>query len=190
MTFCELLERHKEGIIRRWFERALEAYPADATRAFSRRNDPFTNPVGHSLHVGTRGIFEALLEGTHSGLKVTESEAGCQCLRDVIRIRAVQEMPASQAVSFVFDLKEAVRAELGSAVDERQFACDLALLERRIDEAALFAVDELVRCREQVCELRVNEVKRRVSWLMGKLNGREVDVESAPVGPGQECSKE
>jgi hypothetical protein len=190
MTFSELLERHKEAIIRRWFERALETYPADAARAFSRRNDPFTNPVGHSLRVGTRGIFEVLIEGSHSGLKVTESEAGCQCLRDVIRIRAIQEIPASRAVSFVLDLKAAVRAELGPAAEDPRFASDLVRFERRIDETALFAVDELVRCREQVCELRVNEVKRRVSWLMGKMNGHGADVEPAPVGPGQECSKE
>ena len=36
----------------------------------------------------------------------------------------------------------------------------------------MIAFEIFVECRESVCELRINEVKRRVSWVMEKMNAR------------------
>jgi len=77
---------------------------------------------------------------------------------------ALQELTAPQAVGFVFGLKDAIRAEIGPANGDPDLWSQLADLERRIDEIALAAFDVFVECREKVCELRVNEVKRQVAW--------------------------
>jgi hypothetical protein len=91
----------------------------------------------------------------------------------------VQQFSASQAVGFVFRLKEAVRAELGEGARDARFASELAELDAQIDRMGLAAFDVFVQYREQAYELRVNEVKRRVSWVIEKMNGREVDPELA-----------
>ncbi|UCF34375.1 MAG: RsbRD N-terminal domain-containing protein [Phycisphaerales bacterium] len=171
MKFGELLREKTDAIVQRWFADVSATYPGDTAVAFRRQKDPFGNPVGHSLRVGTRRIFEALRDGVDAA----EMEP---YLRDMVKIRAVQQFSASQAVGFVFRLKEAVRAELGQAVEDPQFMFELAELERRIDRVALAAFDVFVECREQVCELRVNEVKRSVSWLLEKTNERRFDRES------------
>ena len=163
MTFEELLRQNKEAIIQRWLGAALSTYPADASAAFARQQDPFANPVGHSLRKGTRGVFEALL----GGVDLAEIR---QHLHDMIRIRAVQEFSASQTLDFIFELKDVVRTEVGELAQEPRVATELARFEGQIDRIALAAFDVFVECRERVCELRVNEVKRQVSWIVGKMN--------------------
>ena len=176
MTFVELLRQNKDAIVQRWLEGVLATYPGDSPAALSRQKDPFANPVGHSLRVGTRGLFEALLEGM-------DAEKIRNSLDEIIRIRAVQEFSASQAVGFVFLLKEAVRAELGKAVKDPRFSSELAVFEGRVDRIALAAFDLYVQRREQVYELRVNEVKRQVAWVVDKMKGSGQEPEPAAANP-------
>jgi hypothetical protein len=177
MTLRERLRQSRDAIIQRWFEGILATYPADSSAVFRDQEDPFANPVGRSLRVGTRGIFDALLQ-------TTDAETVGRHLEEIIKIRAVQQLSASQAVSFVFQLKEVIRAELGESVREPRLAAELVELDGKIDGVALTAFDVFVQCREQVYQLRVNEAKRRVSWVVDKLNQRGVGLEPAPVDPG------
>jgi hypothetical protein len=109
-------------------------------------------------------------------------------LQDIIKIRAVQELSASRAVDFVFRLKTAVRAQLGDAVAEPQLLSELVELERQIDQVALAAFDIFVGCREQLSQLRINEVKRGVAWVVSKLNDRGFTLEPAPIRPSGAAS--
>jgi hypothetical protein len=174
MTFGELLRTKKDAIVQRWLEEVFASYPEDSAAAFRRQKDPFANPVGCSLRVGTQGILEALVEGQ-------DAEKTCRYLHEIIKIRAVQQFTPSQAVGFVFGLKDAIRAELGKEVKDAALAAELADLEGRIDRIALAAFDVFVQCREQVCELRIAEVKRQVSWVMGKIGQRDLDREATRV---------
>ena len=173
----ELLRKHQAAIVQRWLEDALATYPADSAVAFGREQDPFANPVGHSLRLATRALFEALLDCDEM-----DARAIHEGLHEIIKIRAVQQFAASRAVGFVFQLKPAIRAELATAAGELRFASALAQLEGRIDQIALAAFDLFVQCREQVCELRVNEVKRTVAWVVDKMSTRD----SAPASAGVE----
>jgi len=159
MGLGERLQDCKEAVLGRWLEHALATYPADGAAAFVRQKDPFANPVGHRLRVGTRAILEALLEG-----RAVEDCRGP--LEDIIQFRAVQEFDASQAVGFVFQLKDVIRDEIGQASSDPSVSAELAELERRIDVVALAAFDLFVGCREQICELRVNELKRQIPWIV------------------------
>jgi hypothetical protein len=163
MGLTDLLRDRKDAVVGRWLEGALAIYSADAARMFSREKDPFANPVGHRLRVGTRGIVDGLLNGNDHG------EISSQ-LEEIIRVRAVQEMDPSCAVGFVFGLKDAIRAELGDELGTVAVQQELFDLERGIDEIALVAFDIFARCRERLCELRINEVKRQVSWVMERQN--------------------
>ena len=98
MTLEELLRNNTNAIVQRWLQDVLATYPGDTPAAFARQKDPFANPVGHSLRVGTRRIFEALIGGKDI------DEIG-RDLHPIIKIRAVQQFSASDAVSFVFHLK-------------------------------------------------------------------------------------
>jgi hypothetical protein len=172
----QLLLEKREAIAHRWLEVVLATYPGDSGAVFAREKDPFANPVGHSLRVGTGRILDVLLEGA-------DVEEVREALHEIMKIRAVQQFAPSQAVEFVFRLKEVVRAELGGAISDPQFSRDLTELDVAIDEIALAAFDSYIRCREQVYQLRINEVKRQVSWVIGKVNQEEPELELVQLEP-------
>jgi hypothetical protein len=202
MTFGRLLHEKKDAIAQRWLDDVLATYPEDASAAYKRQKDPFANPVGAGLRVGTQGIVDALLNGVNGADDERTRQQVGQHLDGIVRIRAVQQFSASQALSFVFRLKEAVRTELGAAAGDSRFSAELAELERRIDQVALAGFDVFVKCREQVSELRVNEAKRQVSWVLKKLGQRGLRLEppcgsaagdirdDGGAGGNGECSRE
>jgi len=189
MTLGELLLEKREKIVQRWIDYALAAYSPDSSALFARERDPFANPVGHSLRVGAVGLVDAILGGA-------DPADAHRHLQEIVKIRAVQQMPASKAMAFVFQLKDAVRSELGKAATSSEYTSELAAFDRRVDEVALAAFDFYTRCRERVSELRLNEVKRSVSWVVDKINQRgsgvepEIDGAGTKVGQGVNVPRE
>jgi len=149
----ELLHKKKNAIHELWLDKTLDTYPADAAKFFKDQGNQFANPVGQTIAGGTAATLDALLAGA-------DPEIICSHLHDVLKVRAVQEFSAARAVGFVFLLKDAIHEELA----REQFAIDqvaeLQRLDRQIDQVALFAFDMFVKCREQVYELRLAEIKR------------------------------
>lgn len=162
MTLREALLQRRESIHQAWLDDTLATYPADSARFFKRERDKFANPVGNTYAVHTRAIADAIIDGA-------EPETVAADLEKVIKIRSIQEMSASQAVGFVFRLKTIIRDELAE-LREPDAHADLDELEQAIDSLALVAFDVYAQCREQLFDIRVNEVKRTVSGLMRRLN--------------------
>jgi len=169
VTVRELLREKRDVMARSWIEGILATYPGNSAAIFAREKDQFANPVGHSLRVGCEGIFDAVLDGA-------DIEDVQKQLREIIKIRAIQQFAPSQAVGFVLQLKEVFRAQLGRAAADPEFSEELAALDARVDRIALVAFDTYVECRERVYELRINEVKRQVSWIVGKVNRQDPEL--------------
>ncbi len=172
MTLNEALTERRESIHTRWLEDTLATYPADAAGFFRRERDRFHNPVGHTFAENLRAVADAFIDGA-------EADSVADHLEKLIKIRSIQDMTASQAVAFVFRLKVVVRAELAAEAEGARAAAELEELDRRVDSFALAAFDVYARCREQLFDIRVDEVKRTVSGLMRRLNRIDED-ESAP----------
>ncbi len=172
MTFAELLHEHKDAVVRRWLESTLATYSGNAAATFASGTDRFANPIGHSVRQGTRGVLDALLDGTGT-------EAAREHLCQIIKVRAVQELSASDAVGFVFGLKSAIRAELGDKLMVAQVASGWLDFQEKIDRMALVAFDIFVECRERLSELRINEAKRQMPWILERTSQR--------VRESQEC---
>jgi hypothetical protein len=172
MTLRELLRKNRSAIVKSWREYALSDYKDDATRFFRSERDRFANPVGHAIRSGTDAIFDGILDDM-------SAEQVCAHLDDIIKARAIQDLSPSQAVSFVFGLKWAIRREIGGEVAEPGMAAELAQIDAQIDQIALFAFDIYTRCREKVAELRINEVKRSVAGVMERLGVKPPEDEGA-----------
>jgi hypothetical protein len=91
-------------------------------------------------------------------------------LDDIIRIKAVQDFSPSQAVSFIFLLKQVLRDTMKKEIRENSIAEELALLESRIDEMILLSFDIYVKCRERIYEIKADEVKRMTFRLLQRAN--------------------
>ena len=165
VTFGDLIEARKDTIERRWVDAVLSAYPSEAAVLFRTQRDPFANPLGQSVREGTRGILQTMLNGMDQGELRSH-------LDKIVRIRAVQQFTPSQALSFIFSLRSIVREVIPEAEADARLAAGLAELDTRIDEVALAAFDLYAARREEVTGLRINEVKRQVAWVLGKVNQR------------------
>lgn len=159
MTFTELLGQKKTAVLDRWFDLVLETYPADTQRFLKKQKSRFGNPVAHEISQGIEGIFDQLLQGA-------EEEAISPFLDRIVRVRAVQELTPAQALAFVFGLKRVIREELAGALAGKPFPGELVEFEARIDRLALLAFNTYMGCKEQIFQLRVDEVKNRVGALL------------------------
>jgi len=163
VTFGDLLEERRDAIVERWVDAVLSAYPSDSATLFQAEQDPFANPLGHSVREGTHGIFETLLRGMGP-------EELRKHLDQIVRIRAVQELSPADALSFVFSLRGIVRETIPEALTDVRLRAGLDELDRKIDEVALAAFEVYASRREEVSQLRINEVKRQVAWVFEKMN--------------------
>jgi hypothetical protein len=173
MSLNDLLSAKQASIAQRWLDKTIQTYPPDTASFFKRERDEFANPVGAALRTGTRKLVSDLLEGAGP-------DALWSHLDPMLRVRSVQDLSASQAVSFIFLLKDAAREELADALQAPTLCSAYLRFEARIDALALLAFDVYTRCREQVHEIRVKDVTRRVSGLMRQLG---VGMDELTQGP-------
>lgn len=146
----ELVAENRPAVLADWMERILAAYPPETARFLRDTSDPFGNPVGAAL----REELPTLLDGV---LVAADDERLHASLDRILRVRAVQGLAPSAAVSFLLELKpvlERLLESTGSAARD-----ELALLDRRVDRVALAAFDVYSICREQVCEIRVRSIR-------------------------------
>lgn len=150
----DLLNQKQELILDRWFHQIAETYPLDGAKFIENKKDQFNNPVGHIISREIRVIYRQLINGM-------ELEPLRSSLENIIKIRNVQEFTSSQAISFIFLLKKAIREELRKEIDNQLLLSELLVFEANIDQAALLAFDIYTSSRESLYRIRVDEIKRR-----------------------------
>src|SRR5512139_4114548 len=155
MAFARLLQEKKSAILDRWFDLVLETYPADTQRFLKKQKSRFGNPVAQEISQGIEGVFDQLVKGAGD-------EAVSPFLDRIVRIRAVQQFMPAQALGFIFGLKRVIREELAGSPSP----AELIECEARIDRLALLAFNIYMGCKEQIFQLRVDEVKNRVGALL------------------------
>jgi len=168
MDIEQRLLRSRKILLEIWFDLLAGTYPLDTSRMLQKESSQFANPVGHTFKVALGEILEEFL-GENS------VEAMAPLLDKVIRIRAVQDFSPSGSLAFIFGLKTLVRqvleAELASG-DVR--IGELSDFDDRVDGLALFAFDVYTRCRENLFQARMTEVKNRTRRLLNLADkGRE-----------------
>jgi hypothetical protein len=161
----EAVAAKKGAIVREWLKRTLQTYPEHTSRFLLQEKDPFRNPVGHTLKEAFPALFDQLVGGM-------DTATITPVLDGIVRIRAVQDFTASQAVAFLFLLKKVVRKALEGESQRRPDGGGLAAVEGRIDEMALLAFDLFMKCRERIYEIKANEAKRR-TYLLQRMHGME-----------------
>ncbi len=154
MSLNQLLTQRKPAILKMWFTSTIQTYPPDTATFLKSQKDPFANPVGRTIYHGLEGLLDGLLKEMDP--KIMQS-----LLDPIIRIRAIQDFSPSQATSFVFFLKDAVRKNVKKEDPESKHFKALLLFESKIDELGLMAFNVYMKCREKIYELKANEMKNR-----------------------------
>jgi hypothetical protein len=161
MSLTTHLAQKKSAILGRWLTTIYESYPPETAIFLRKEKDRFDNPAGYRISEGLEGLYGALLQEMERDQILT-------FLDEIIRIRVLQNFAPSQALAFVFLLKNTIREELAEEIRKENLAEELLDLEARIDGLALLAFDVYTKRREKLQDIRVDEVKRRISGVMRK----------------------
>jgi len=125
--------RASTAILDDWFEKTIEIYPEQARGSISRSSERFRNPLGFAVRESLAKLLEELAG------EMDVARAG-NAVEEIVRLRAVQDCSATDAVSFVFPLRQIVR--------EHHAEAEFADMERRIDQLALLTFDRYTKCRD------------------------------------------
>jgi hypothetical protein len=155
MGIEKILAKKKKAIVNDWFDAVAATYAPDTAQFIKSKKDPFTNPVGGTLSVGLKGLFDLLLTSL-------DRDSVKPLLDPIVRIRAVQNFTPSQATAFIFVLKNIIRKRLKGELRDAGTASDLAEFEKKIDALSLYGFDLYVECREKIFELKANEEKDKI----------------------------
>lgn len=163
MSLGNFLSEKRSKIIKKWRDVIVETYPGDTQRFLRKEKDQFANPVGYVIAKEIEGLYDELI-------KEGETDKISACLDNIIRVRAVQDFRPSSAIGFVLQLKMVIREELGDKAPMNGLSVELRALEDRIDNVALLAFDIYSKCRQEIYEIRVNEVKNHLGKLLKQAN--------------------
>lgn len=163
MKLETLLSQRKPAIVEKWLNLLLDSYPSESSALFKKNKDRFANPIGHTTSREMASIYDELLKGTDFSQDPSSIDM-------LIKIRAVQDFSASEAVSFIFSLKKVIREELGEMIAEEGMQEEVLALESRIDHLALACFDNYMKSREKIYELKADEIKERAYTLLKRAN--------------------
>jgi len=150
----EILNKKKTPIVRNWTELIFNSYPAEAVNFLSSKKNQFSNPIGYTVTTNTEKIFDELINDCDlDKIKLL--------LDEIIKIRAVQSFPPSQAVYFLLDLKKAIRDECKAELLNKNVSDELSNFELLIDKMLIIGFELYMEAREKVFKIRVNEIKSR-----------------------------
>jgi hypothetical protein len=152
------IAQHRDEILKRWIDLVVDGYPEETAKFLRSKSDQFANPVGAGLHEGLADLLDGLING------VDAVDLG-PALDRVIRVRAVQEFAPSEAVKFVFDLKDLL-FDIAGDEDRDPVADEIA---SRIEAAGLYAFDVYMNCREEMWSIRTQEVRNQSIGIMERV---------------------
>jgi len=163
MALAEKLRENKKEIVREWIRKTMAAYPAESLAVLNRNQDPFANPLSHTISKNIDLLFEELLQGL-------DPEKAGPILDNIVRIRAVQDLTPAKGIAFIFDLKEVIRKTLKKELEELDCLQALLTFEKRIDQLALLSFDIYVSCREKLYQIQANETRNQTHMLIRRVN--------------------
>jgi len=147
MELKQTLKKNKELFVKKWFQATIDTYPLQTAKVLGKDSNRFDNPVGAITHETIEDVFTLILEDFNQEMLE-------KTLDPVIRIRAVQAFSASQAVSFVFALKQ-----IGEDIIDGNLIREF---DKLVDKIALAAFNRFMKCREEIFLLKAFESKRRI----------------------------
>ena len=158
-----ILKQQKPVILQTWIDTILSAYSDDAAKFMKLQKDKFQNPVGLTISENTEILFDQLIAGF-------DDKKIYSALDNIMKIRAVQDISPSQAVSFIFLLKGVIAERIDDQLKRENILREFRDFENRIDELALLSFDIYAICRENLFRIRLKEVKKWSSGLTEKIN--------------------
>jgi predicted house-cleaning noncanonical NTP pyrophosphatase (MazG superfamily) len=163
MSLSELLRQKRTQLINSWFDKLINTYPDESAKFFGQQKNQFSNPVGHTFRTSLEKIFDELLEDKCSEKIKDYVDA-------ITRIRAIQGFRPSEAIAYVYFLKDSILEVLQKEIKERGLFQELLNFQYKLDQLTALTFDIYMQCREQLWEQRANFLNSRTHKLLERAN--------------------
>lgn len=171
-----LLKGREGKIFKVWRDKVYALFPPETVRILKKEADRFENPMGFRLEEGLKDLLKELFQEDLAWDRID------QALERIIKLEAVQAARPSEALSFLYYLKSALREVLGEELLEEFGPEALLEVEDRIDVVALRAFNHYMAAREKLYDLRVQEWKSRLYLLLRRAGYLYDSREGSPLG--------
>ncbi|HDS01268.1 MAG TPA: hypothetical protein ENO07_04540, partial [candidate division Zixibacteria bacterium] len=118
---------------------------------------------------------ETILNGLIENVKAVEM---MESMDNFVRVRSVQDFTPSQAVNFMYLLKDILKEACAEKLEEPGIIRELIDFEIKIDRLTFLAFDVYVNCREQINRIRLKEVRDRSAVLFEKSQRKSDEAEN------------
>jgi hypothetical protein len=144
--------KQQNAVLKDWFGDAMQSCFPDADETI-RRGTGFSNPIGQS--------FQQAMSAILANLPAAEEDlASLRAPLDrIVRVLAVQGLPAGTSVRFLFLLRNRLESAPDIPAEEKR------LWIKRLDGLAEIAVEIWCECRETLWQLRLNSLRNRIQQL-------------------------
>lgn len=168
-----VLQAHEERLLTAWFSKMIDAYPDQSRKYFYQIKSNFTNPVGSNLYQCLKDLLHTLLSDSPDADVVNEN------VQLILRIKAVQDVLPSQAVSFVPALKQIIERECKKELDKAGVSLEEWLdFYSDLDTVALYAFDSYSESRDLIYKMRLDEIRATNDILVrADLVDRALDMQ-------------
>lgn len=157
----DILIKRRPEILEKWFNALSGTYSPQTDKFLRRETDPFANPVGASY----RRCLSIILDELTGEMDPDNIQTA---LDDIIKIRAVQDLCPSAALSFMFILKQV----LTEIFTDNSKTCinndEWFSMTSKIDDITLRGFDIYMGCREKIYSLKAEEFKRTAYRFLEK----------------------
>jgi len=152
--FTEMIKIKRSSIIKGWTARIFDTYASETSGFLSKDKDQFSNPVGFTISTGAEKIVDEIISDRNlTSIKLH--------LIDILKIRAVQEFTPSEAVGFIYLLKDVIHHEFAEELKNEPISTELKDLYSFIDQMVLVAIDIYLELRETVYRIRLKELRNK-----------------------------
>jgi len=165
MELQSLLEKKKPIILNKWLTAIIDTYPDDTATFLKDEKDVFANPVGHTIATNTANILKGLIRGE-------DANAQSVYIERIIRIRAVQQFTAVQAVSFINSLKTAIIGQLESEISRHGLWDEWEEMQATVDDLTLLAFSIYAKTQERIAHIRTKELENNERFLRKLMGSR------------------
>ena len=176
----EIIQRQKDYLLKSLWNLVIEIFPAESHTFLDGKKDRFQNPLGSNIDSSLTKLVNLLgNENSDDGFKShsdQEKQTDALALDSIIRIMAVQDIPPSKGLSFLFQIKPILQemvAEEGKNLTDKEkqtLKQELQSLDNKIDQLALKAFDQFCLCRQKIYKIQISEIKKRSYKLWERIS--------------------